>query len=126
MSADARYDDNRASARARLYTARWDRAAQAFKARRPLCLGCEARGEVTPTAVVDHVIPHKGDAVLFWSRELWQPACRFDHDVVKQRLELMYARGAIVAADLWLDSSVAIALAKQQRASIGDDGWPVE
>jgi 5-methylcytosine-specific restriction protein A len=118
--------DGRGSARLRGYTAQWDKAAATFRQQHPLCLGCSAVGDVEAAQLVDHVVPHKGNAVVFWDRTLWQPACRFHHDVVKQQLEAMYARGSIVAADLWLTSKVAIAITKRERSSVGLDGWPVE
>jgi hypothetical protein len=31
----------------------------------PLCRMCEAEGKITVATIVDHVIPHKGDRVLF-------------------------------------------------------------
>jgi 5-methylcytosine-specific restriction endonuclease McrA len=37
--------------------------------------------------VVDHIIPHKGDRKLFWSRANWQPLCVSCHSSRKQRLE---------------------------------------
>lgn len=65
---------------------------------------------VRPTEVTDHVEPHKGDRDRFWDRAMWQPACSWHHDVIKQKLEAMFARGEIVVADLWLDSPVAVRL----------------
>jgi 5-methylcytosine-specific restriction protein A len=124
MPSDADYDARRGSARARGYTAAWDRASLAFRRERPLCLGCEAVGLVVVCEVVDHVIPHKGDEVLFWDRARWQPSCRWHHDVVKQILEQLYAHGTATEADLWLNSAKAIAITNRERTSIGDDGWP--
>ena len=66
--------------------------------------------------LVDHVEPHKGDTIKFWDTSKWQSSCRWHHDVVKQRLELMWARGEITVMDLWLDSPVALRLAEQLRA----------
>jgi 5-methylcytosine-specific restriction endonuclease McrA len=57
--------------------------------------------------VVDHTIPHKGDQVLFWDRTNWQASCRPHHDIVKQRLEVLFARGKVSADDLRLDSAKA-------------------
>jgi molybdopterin-guanine dinucleotide biosynthesis protein A len=48
--------------------------------------------------------------VLFWDRTKWQPACAWHHDVIKQRLEAMFAKGAIKVDDLWLNSAVAVRL----------------
>lgn len=46
---------------------------------------------------------------------MWQSSCQWHHDVVKQRLELMWARGQIPLDSLWLDSPAALALAAQLR-----------
>jgi 5-methylcytosine-specific restriction enzyme A len=108
MTLNAQYDARRGSARARGYSAEWDAASSLFKRHHPLCLGCEAVGRVTATEVTDHVKPHKGDPGRFWDAAMWQPACRWHHDVIKQSLESMFARGEIKVADLWLSSSTAI------------------
>lgn len=101
-------DARRGSARDRGYSARWDKASITFKAQHPLCLGCEARGRTTPTEVVDHIVPHRGDHDLFWDPDNWQPGCRICHDRVKARLEVMWKRGEIGTSDLRLDSPKAI------------------
>lgn len=113
---DARFHDRaRGTARQRGYTAEWDKASAWFKREHPLCLGCMATGRVAATTTVDHVLPHKGDRQRFWDRSRWQPACDWHHDTVKQQLEVMFARGEIGEADLWLDSAVAVALAQSLR-----------
>jgi 5-methylcytosine-specific restriction protein A len=111
INADA--DARRGSARDRGYSPAFDRASQDFKFAHPLCLGCEAIGRVVSTEVTDHVVPHKGDMTVFWDRRRWQPACRFHHDVVKQRLELMYAKGEVTAEQLWLNSAIAMRLTRE-------------
>ena len=85
-------------------------------------------GKTVPTDVVDHVEPHKGDQRKFWNTALWQPACRWHHDVIKQVLERMFASGEIAVAELWLNSATAIRLSKARprKQTIGADGWPVE
>ena len=30
--------------------------------------------------VVDHIVPHRGDARLFWDEDNWQPLCKSCHD----------------------------------------------
>jgi hypothetical protein len=61
-------------------------ASRLFKRANPLCLGCQAAfGRYVPTAVIDHVIPHKGDMRVFWDRSKWQPACAWGGHVVDQR-----------------------------------------
>jgi hypothetical protein len=104
----------RSSARARGYTSRWDRAAEAFRAEHPLCRGCEALGRVTAATVTDHVVPHRGDMVRFWDRTWWQASCDWHHNVVKQLLEAMFDAGRIGCDDLWLDSAIAVEIARRE------------
>jgi hypothetical protein len=119
------YERDRGGARQRGYNLRWDKAAAAFKALHPFCLGCQAVEWQTKTEVVDHVEPHKGNQAKFWNTALWQPACRWHHDVIKPKLERMFEVGEIKLADLWLNSDIAITLSKRtpRRRSIGMDGW---
>lgn len=105
--AKAEADTRRGSARERGYDTRWDREALSFKRDHPLCLGCQAVGRIVATEVVDHVEPHKGDMVKFWNKAMWQSACRWHHDVIKQQLERLYEQGKATLADLWLDSEKA-------------------
>lgn len=37
--------------------------------------------------VVDHIVPHRGDPVLFWDERNWQPLCKRCHDAAKQSEE---------------------------------------
>ena len=105
-------DKARGSARARGYDTRWDRESRAYKLANPLCLGCRAVGRVAQTEVTDHVVPHKGDPALMWSRANWQPSCKWHHDVVKQQLEAMWFKQSIDANDLRLDSPIAVKITK--------------
>lgn len=114
-SPDQQHDRRRGSARARGYDARWDRAASLHLRLHPLCVGCQAIGMIVEADLVDHVEPHKGDMVVFWDTDRWQSACRWHHDVVKQRLEKMLAKGLIRKEDLWLSSSTAIDLTNSMR-----------
>lgn len=66
-------DARRPTARQRGYGAKWDKARREFLAANPQC-SCGA-----PATVVDHIIAHKGDQRLFWSRSNWQPLCRACH-----------------------------------------------
>jgi 5-methylcytosine-specific restriction endonuclease McrA len=88
----------------------------AWKRQHPLCVGCGVVGRIVATAVCDHIVPHKGDKTLLWSADNWQPACREHHDVVKQRLEDLFARGIASASDLRLDSARAITLTRELLA----------
>jgi 5-methylcytosine-specific restriction endonuclease McrA len=103
-------DRERGSAQERGYIYRFNMASIRFKRENPLCLGCAAVGRVAATEVTDHVIPHGGDMVIFWDRDRWQPLCKWHHDVVKQKLEGLYARGEAKASDLRIDSEMAKAM----------------
>lgn len=65
----------------------WRRARAQYLASHPCCTLCLQRGIVEPATVVDHVIPHRGDPVLFNDRGNWQPLCQTCHDAVKQAQE---------------------------------------
>ncbi|MBZ9943453.1 HNH endonuclease [Mesorhizobium sp. BR1-1-13] len=67
--------------------ARWERRRQALFAEQPLCVMCLSREEVTIADTADHVVPHRGDPVLFWHGEL-QPLCTACHSRDKQREEI--------------------------------------
>ena len=45
-------------------------------------------GKITVATIVDHVIPHKGDSVLFNDVRNWQPLCKAHHDRTKQRIDV--------------------------------------
>ena len=57
----------------------------AFLAQHPLCAACQAQGRVVRATVVDHVVPHRGDQVLFWDETNWAPACKPCHDAKTAR-----------------------------------------
>lgn len=52
----------------------------AYRESNPLCVECEKAGRVTPSEVVDHIKPHKGDVVMFWDVDNWQALCKRCHD----------------------------------------------
>jgi hypothetical protein len=105
----------RGSARARGYTAQWDKAAKTHLRLHPLCVGCQAIGKVVVAVLVDHVEPHKRDMIKFWNSQLWQSSCKWHHDVVKQRLEALFEQRKIRKQDLWLNSATAIELTHSMR-----------
>jgi len=77
------------------YGSRWQRARLTFlkRAENVLCRMCSARGLVVLAAVVDHVVPHRGDQSLFWDTSNWQALCKPCHDGAKQREERAAAHG---------------------------------
>lgn len=69
------------------YTYRWQKARVRFLSANPLCAYCQREGRITAATVVDHRIPHRGDADLFWDETNWQALCATHHDVDKRREE---------------------------------------
>jgi len=54
---------------------------------KPVCEKCESRGENEFASVVDHVEPHGGDPVKFWTGPL-QSLCKPCHDGDKRTEEI--------------------------------------
>lgn len=73
-------DALRGNAAARGYDAKWRVARKLFLQRYPLCQRCLKFGRLTPATVVDHIVPHRGDPLLFWDQENWQALCKGCHD----------------------------------------------
>lgn len=73
-------DRERGTAHQRGYGARWEKDRIKFLDENPLCADHRKRGMVEAATVVDHIIPHKGDQVLFWDKNNWQPLCKSCHD----------------------------------------------
>jgi len=57
------------------HTARWTRASKVFREAHPLCVMCEKEGIITPSEVVDHIIPYPVCQDFFDSSN-WQSLCR--------------------------------------------------
>lgn len=73
----------RATAAARGYDGRWRRYRAVFLAdpKNALCVHCMKQdGRPVPATVVDHIVPHKGDAKLFWDESNHQGLCKMHHD----------------------------------------------
>jgi 5-methylcytosine-specific restriction protein A len=71
----------RGNANARGYGHGWRKARLEWLAENPICRECERKGRTSAASVVDHVIPHRGDQRLFWSRRNWQSLCKPCHDL---------------------------------------------
>ena len=69
------------SARERGYGYRWQKARKRFLTAHPLCVMCAREGRYVKATVVDHIIPHRGDPVLFWDESNWQALCKRHHDL---------------------------------------------
>ena len=82
------------------YNARWQRRRKVFLMRNPLCCYCKDIGKTEASTTVDHKVPHRGDAELFWNEDNWQALCTTHHQSAKQQEEY---RGftSEVSADGW-------------------------
>ena len=73
------HDERRESSAQRGYSYKWQQARKGFLAKHQLCVACLADGLVVASTDVDHIIPHKGDKDLFWTRSNWQALCHPCH-----------------------------------------------
>ena len=87
--------DRRPSAAARGYGGAWRKARAEFLAQHPWCRFCAEVGRQMRATVVDHIVPHRGDAELFWDRSNWQSLCDTHHSSTKQAQEKGGSRPAI-------------------------------
>lgn len=69
----------RPSASKRGYSRKWAEASKGFLREHPLCVHCLRRGLTVEAVEVDHIVAHRGDMGLFWTRENWQPLCHACH-----------------------------------------------
>lgn len=69
------------------YGWRWQKARELYLQQYPLCVYCSRLGYITAASVVDHIIPHRGNQILFWDVANWQSLCKPCHDSIKQREE---------------------------------------
>lgn len=65
--------DSRPSSCKRGYGRKWREQSAAYLRVNNVC-SCGRK-----SAVVDHIVPHNGDMVLFWDRSNWQPLCTSCH-----------------------------------------------
>jgi 5-methylcytosine-specific restriction protein A len=77
------YDSQRGTAAERGYDRHWHKASRLYLAEHPLCAICLQKNPpvVKAAVLVDHIIPHKGDQVLFWDVTNWQSACDDCHRI---------------------------------------------
>lgn len=76
------YDNKRGSAAQRGYGWEWQKESKSFLflPENRFCVRCKAKGLLTMSTLVDHIKPHKGNAVLFWDRSNWQGLCVTCHN----------------------------------------------
>ena len=73
-------DSRRGSSYERGYNARWQKARLTYLTNHPLCVECARKNETTASSIVDHIIPHRGNAKLFWDTKNWQALCKTCHN----------------------------------------------
>lgn len=78
-------------------SAAWRKLRALHLSRHPLCALCQAVGRVTQATVVDHIVPHRGDARLALDQTNLQSLCKACHDGAKQSLD---RSGRLRGADL--------------------------
>jgi 5-methylcytosine-specific restriction enzyme A len=89
-------EQRRPSAHKRGYTREWSAASKAFLEENPQCEGLRIDpdgeivinthpGRIVPATLTDHIIPHKGDMMLFRKKSNWQPGCDECHNVKTAR-----------------------------------------
>jgi 5-methylcytosine-specific restriction protein A len=80
IQAQKRLAENRPSYHSWYNSPRWRHARLLFLKDNPLCVYCKIEGRLTPAQIVDHIVSHKGDYGLFWSKDNWQSLCKACHD----------------------------------------------
>jgi len=82
----ARVKETRGSAASRGYDHRWRKARLQWLAINPACNAC-GWIDKSREMVVDHIVPHRGDVMLFWDCRNWQTLCRKCHTAKTARGE---------------------------------------
>lgn len=54
---------------------RWRKSREVWLANNPMCVECGRNGIARGGNQLDHIIPHNGDLLLFWSADNWQTLC---------------------------------------------------
>ncbi len=72
--------ERRGNSNERGYNYSWRQARAIYLRRHPLCVRCLESGHTEAATVIDHVIPHRGDARLFWDETNWAALCKPHHD----------------------------------------------
>lgn len=74
------YDIQRGNSAERGYDAKWRKYRIVYLTKNPFCIKCLEKGFHTLATVVDHIVPHKGNMMLFWNPNNHQSLCKRCHD----------------------------------------------
>lgn len=66
-------------------TPEWKKKSKAFLFQHPFCVRCGAKA-----ILVDHIIPHRGNGVLFWDESNWQSMCQSCHSIKTRQEKRVY------------------------------------
>lgn len=69
------------------YGYKWQKHRERFLQDNPLCVYCKRNGRIEVANVVDHIVPHRGNQILFWDVSNHQALCSSCHSSVKQKEE---------------------------------------
>lgn len=72
-------DRQRGTSAERGYGSAWRKARAGWLRKHPLCAECKRKDIITEATEVDHILPHKGNRILFWDRANWQSLCKSCH-----------------------------------------------
>ena len=78
---DRNRNERRPSAGQRGYGWQWQKARRLFLNDNPLCAECMRAGRTVAAKVVDHIEPHRGDAIKFWDCGNWASMCVRCHNI---------------------------------------------
>lgn len=73
------YDKYRGSSASRGYDHQWRKIREEHLSREPMCRHCVQQGKFVPATVCDHIVPFKGDSVLFADPSNLQSLCASCH-----------------------------------------------
>lgn len=74
------YRNDRGATSQRGYDSRWRKARLRHLREHPFCVECLKENKLTKATVVDHIVPHRGDRILFWNESNWQSLCEHHHN----------------------------------------------
>lgn len=69
------------SASDRGYGKAWQKARKRYLEAHHFCVECMKEGKLIKATDVDHIVPHRGDKVLFWDEGNWQALCHSHHSI---------------------------------------------
>jgi len=76
---DSAYDRNRGTAAQRGYDSRWQRFRAVYIQHNPLCRRCKAKGRITATKEVHHIVPLRDAPERKYDTDNLEPLCKSCH-----------------------------------------------